>query len=388
MREYVCLVLVAAIVTYAATPLLRSVAVRLHAFTPVRDRDVHDEPIPRLGGVAMLLGFAAAMLVASALPFSSQMFRTGELWGVLAGAIVVCLVGAIDDVHELDWLVKLAGQLVAAGLMAFMGVQLFSLPFGSTVVLPAPLLVGLTIFFVILASNAVNFIDGLDGLAAGIVGVAAVSFFGYAYLISKSYSPPNVFTAAAFISAALVGVCLGFLPHNFHPARIFMGDSGALLLGLLLAAAMISITGTVTGADVSRNAVVALLAPLVVPLSIMLLPLVDVGMAIVRRTRRGQRPWQPDAQHLHHRMLRFGHGHRRAVMVLWCWAAAVSFGAVAFVFVPPVTALAALVGMSLAALLLTVWLPRATVAGRHPSSAPEAPAGTDGGPGLSDDTGS
>lgn len=374
MREYAFFVLVAAIVTYAATPLLHRLAIRLRAFTPVRDRDVHDEPIPRLGGVSMLLGFAAAMLVASVLPFSSQMFRTGELWGVLAGAVVVCLVGAIDDVHELDWMVKLAGQLVAAGIMAFMGVQLFSLPVGSTLVLPAPVLVGLTIFFVILASNAVNFVDGLDGLAAGIVGVAATSFFAYAYLIARSYSPPNVFTSAAFISAALIGVCIGFLPHNFHPARIFMGDSGALLLGLLLAAAMISVTGTVTGADVSRNSAVALLAPLVVPLSIMLLPLVDVVLAVIRRTRRGQRPWQADAQHLHHRMLRFGHGHRRAVLVLWCWAAAASFGAVAFVFVPPGTAALALIGMCLAALVLTVWLPRATVAGRAPRHMPHPPS--------------
>lgn len=372
MREYAFLILVAAIVTYAATPLLRTLAVRLGAFTPVRDRDVHDEPIPRLGGVSMLLGFGAAMLVASVLPFSSQMFRTGELWGVLAGALVVCFVGAIDDVHELDWLVKLAGQLVAAGIMAFMGVQLFSLPVGSTLVLPAPVLVGLTIFFVILATNAVNFVDGLDGLAAGIVGVAATSFFLYAYLVSKSYSPPNVFTSAAFISAALIGVCLGFLPHNFHPARIFMGDSGALLLGLLLAAAMISITGTVTGADVSTNATVALLAPLVVPLSIMLLPLLDVGLAVIRRTRRGQRPWQPDAQHLHHRMLQFGHGHRRAVLVLWCWAAAVSFGAVGFVFASPRAATLLLVGMCAAALVLTLWLPRMTVAGRAPQPDDEA----------------
>ena len=177
MREFLFVVVIAAIVTYAATPLLRWLAVRWRAFTPVRDRDVHSVPIPRLGGVAMLLGFGAATLVASVLPFSKQMFDGGELKGVLLGAVIVCAIGAIDDIHELDWLVKLAGQLVAAGVMAFNGVQLFSLPLGETVILPAPLLVALTIFFVILATNAVNFVDGLDGLAAGIVGIAALSFF-------------------------------------------------------------------------------------------------------------------------------------------------------------------------------------------------------------------
>ena len=366
MREYLFIVVIAAVVTYAATPAMRALAVRFRAFTPVRDRDVHSVPIPRLGGVSMLLGFGAATLVASVLPFSRQMFDGPELKGILYGAIIVCIVGAIDDVKELDWLLKLAGQLLAAGIMAFQGVQLFSLPLGETLVLPGPLLVGLTIFFVILATNAVNFVDGLDGLATGIVGIAALSFFAYAYLIARSYSPPNVFTSAAFISAALVGVCMGFLPHNFHPARIFMGDSGALLLGLLLAAAMISITGTVTGSEVSTNPTAALLLPLVVPASILLLPVLDVVLAVVRRTRRGQSPFKPDAQHLHHRMLMWGHGHRRAVLLLWFWAAVAAFGSVSFVFLVPGLALALTVVMALLAAGLTFWLPRARVAGRAP----------------------
>lgn len=374
MREYLFIVIVAAIVTYAATPLLRSVAVRLRAFTPVRDRDVHSHPIPRLGGVSMFLGFAAATLVASVLPFSRQMFNGPELRGVLIGGAIVCLVGAIDDVRELDWMIKLAGQLLAAGIMAFQGVQLFSIPLGETVVLPAPLLIALTIFFVILATNAVNFVDGLDGLATGIVAIAAVSFFGYAYLIARSYSPPNVFTSAAFISAALVGVCLGFLPHNFHPARIFMGDSGALFLGLLLAAAMISITGTITGSEVSTNPVSAFVLPLVVPFSILLLPVLDVVLAVIRRTRRGQSPFKPDAQHLHHRMLMWGHGHRRAVLLLWFWAAVAAFGSVSFVFLPPQPAVGLVLVMAALAGFLTFWLPKATIAGRAPADlGPDSP---------------
>ena len=262
--------------------------------------------------MAIFLGFAASMLAASHLPFLRQVFDTGELRGVLWGAAIVCLVGAIDDIRELDWLTKMAGQMIAAGIMAFQGVQFFSLPLFGVTVLPAPILVALTIITVVVCTNAVNFIDGLDGLAAGVVGIAATSFFVYSYLISRSYDPPNVFSSATLISAALIGCCLGFLPHNFFPARLFMGDSGALLLGLLLAAATISTTGSVTPTDVSTNEVAATLLPLVLPFTIILLPLVDVVLAVVRRTRAGRRPWHPDAQHLHHRMLQIGHGHRRS----------------------------------------------------------------------------
>ena len=359
MREYLLVLMVAAVITYAATPLMRALAVRWGAFTPVRDRDVHASPIPRLGGVAIFLGFAASMLAASHLPFLRQVFETGpELKGVLWGAAIVCLLGAIDDIRELDWLTKMGGQMIAAGIMAFSGVQLYSLPIGGVTVLPPPIMVALTVLTVVVATNAVNFIDGLDGLAAGVVCIAATSFFVYSYLISRTYDPPNVFSSATFISAALIGCCLGFLPHNFHPARLFMGDSGALLLGLLLAAATISTTGTVTPSDVPANPVVAVLLPLVVPAAIILLPLVDVILAVVRRTRRGQRPWQPDAQHLHHRMLQIGHGHRRAVMLLWLWAAVAALGSVSFVFLEPTVATGGVLGVVLVALVLTLWLPR------------------------------
>ena len=367
MREYLLVLMVAAVITYAATPLLRAVAVRTGAFTPVRDRDVHDTPIPRLGGVAIFLGFAASMLAASALPRLGQVFETGpELKGVLYGAALVCLVGAIDDIRELDWLTKFGGQMIAAGIMAFGGVQLFQLPLGGITVLPAPIMVGLTVLTVIVSTNAVNFIDGLDGLAAGVVGIAATSFFVYSYLISRSYDPPNVFSSATFISAALIGCCLGFLPHNFHPARLFMGDSGALLLGLLLAAATISTTGSVTPTDVSTNEVAATLLPLVVPLAIIMLPVLDVFLAVVRRTRRGMRPWQPDAQHLHHQMLKIGHGHRRAVLLLWLWAAVAAFGSVSFVFLDARVAAAGVLVAVVVAVVLTVWLPRWAPPGHPP----------------------
>ncbi|MEX1907557.1 undecaprenyl/decaprenyl-phosphate alpha-N-acetylglucosaminyl 1-phosphate transferase [Janibacter sp. Y6] len=369
MREYLLVVLVALATTYLCVPAMRAIAVRTGAYTPVRSRDVHTVPIPRLGGVAILMGYAAATLLAWRLPFLSQVFETRELVGVLAAGAVVCLVGAIDDVRDLDPATKLGGQLLAAGIMAFSGVQFFSLPLGVVTVLPAPVLVILTIFVVVLATNAVNFIDGLDGLAAGTVAIAAGSFFVYSYIISASYNPPNVFSSATFISAAMLGCCLGFLPHNFFPARLFMGDSGALLLGLLLAAATISTTGAVNPSQVSDNPVAATILPLLVPIAIMLLPLLDVLFAVVRRTARGQSPFHPDAQHLHHRMLRIGHGHRRAVLLLWWWAFVVAAGSVSFVVVQPAElAAAGVLALLAVAVVLTVWLPRFSRPGHRPKT--------------------
>ncbi|UTT66920.1 undecaprenyl/decaprenyl-phosphate alpha-N-acetylglucosaminyl 1-phosphate transferase [Janibacter sp. CX7] len=368
MREYLFVFLVALATTYVLVPLMRTIAVRVGAFTEVRERDVHVVPIPRLGGVAMFFGYAAATLAASRMPFLRQVFETGELIGILVGAAVVCLVGAIDDVKELDALTKLGGQLVAAAIIAFAGVQFFSLPLGTVTVLPAPLLVLLTIFVVVLCINAVNFIDGLDGLAAGLVAIAAGAFFIYSYLISGSYDPPNVFSSATFVSAALAGCCLGFLPHNVFPAKLFMGDSGALLLGLLLAAATISNVGQINPDQVSANALAATVLPLLIPISIMLLPLLDVVWAVARRTARGQRPWDADSQHLHHRMLQIGHGHRRAVLLLWLWAAVVALGAVSLVFLPLLVAGIGGVVMLVVAAVLTIWLPRFSRPGHRPKT--------------------
>lgn len=360
MREYLLVFVVAAAMTYAATPLVRWVAIRVGSFTAVRERDVHAVPIPRLGGVAMLVGFAAAMLTASQLPYLSQLFQTGELRGVLLGATVICVLGAIDDIHELDWLTKLAGQMIAAGIMAFGGVQLLSLPLGGVTVLPAQILVPLTIVIVVISTNAVNFVDGLDGLAAGIVGISALAFFAWSYLISRSYDPPNVFSSATFITAALVGICVGFLPHNFHPARLFMGDAGALLLGLLLAAATISMTGSIDPSSSLSNTslAAAYLLPVVLPLAILTVPLLDVVLAVVRRLRAGQAPWTPDAHHLHHRMLEIGHTHRRAVLLLYLWSAIVALGAVSFAFVEGWVAITLIAVIAASALVLTWGLPR------------------------------
>ena len=273
--------------------------------------------------------------MASVLPFSKQMFEGPELTRVLFGAVIVCLVGAIDDVHELDWLLKLLATARGRdhGLQGCNSSRCRSRDprAACTVVGHAH-----TIFFVILATNAVNFVDGLDGLATGIVGIAALSFFVYAYPSSRAATVRRTSSPRLPSSLPPWSACVWDSSHNFHPARIFMGTA-ALCFGLLLAAAMISITGTPTGAQVSANLTAALVLPLLVPISILLLPVLDVVLAVIRRTRRGQSPFKLDAQHLHHRMLMWGHGHRRAVLLLWFWAAVAAFGW-SFLRLPPTVA--------------------------------------------------
>lgn len=349
--------LTAAIVTYLATPLVRRLALMVGAITAVRDRDVHSVPIPRLGGVAMLIGFAAAVVLGSLLPYHGQLYDdTPRLWGVLAAAVLITALGAVDDVRDLDWLTKLAGQVLAGGIMAFYGVRLLSLPIlGVVTYLPTPVMVTLTILVVVISTNAVNFIDGLDGLAAGVVLIAAAAFFGWTYLVSRNFDPPNVFSEATFISAAIIGVCLGFLPHNFHPARLFMGDAGALLLGLLLAAATISMTGSVdpSSSMASASAATAILLPLAIPLAILALPFLDIVLAVFRRTRAGQLPWKPDRGHLHHRLLDIGHSHRRAVILLYLWSLLIAAGTVSFAYLPVWLSVGGIVVLLVVAIVLT-----------------------------------
>ncbi len=341
MRAYLFVMLVAAAVTYLMTPLVRRIARRIGAITPVRDRDVHTVPIPRMGGLAMLIGFAVAMIAASRMPFLSQIFAGGGApWGVLLGATAVCVLGIVDDLWSLDAVTKLAGQAVAAVLMSWKGVQLVSLPIAGVTIPSSGMLLVLTVLIVVLTINAVNFVDGLDGLAAGIIGIAASAFFVYSYLLSKDAPAPSDYSSlASLVTSALVGVCLGFLPHNFNPARVFMGDSGSMLIGLLLASATIAVTGQVDPTVVSKAKIVPAFFPLVLPLAVMALPLIDLLLAVVRRTRAGRMPWQPDKMHLHHRMLALGHSHARAVLIMYVWTAIVAFGVASVAFVTPVAAL-------------------------------------------------
>ncbi len=361
MREYLLICVVAGIVTFVTTPAVRWAATRFGAVTPVRGRDVHSVPIPRLGGVAMLVGFGIAELVASRLPYLSELFHgpgRSQLISVFVAAVLITAIGALDDFRGLDPLTKLAGQAIAAGVMAYGGVLLVSLPIANTyTVLPEPVLVCLTIFIVLAMTNAVNFADGLDGLAAGFVAIAASAFFLWAYSYAPHYEPGGAFSTAAFLSAATIGCCLGFLPHNFHPAKLFMGDAGSLLLGLLVSASTITVTGHFDpSADVSGNqATFAFWLPIALPLLILALPVLDVILAIIRR---GPKFWRPDAKHLHHRMLQMGHPHRRAVLLLYLWSASIALGVLSFTYVPAMAAIGLLVGMLAICLLLTWGLPK------------------------------
>ena len=335
MRVYLLIMAIAAVATYLLVPVVKRLALLLGAITQVRERDVHTLPIPRLGGVAMYLGFSAAILIASRIPYLSGVFPRGSaIWGVLLGAGFMCLVGAIDDVWELVWYAKLAGEVLAAGTMAWQGVQLVTVPFMGLTVGSTRLTLFITTIVMVIVANAVNFVDGLDGLAAGIVGIAGLAFFVYSYTLTRDASPSDYASAACVVVAAVVGICAGFLPHNFHRARIFMGDSGALMLGVLIAAAGILVTGQIDPANTSPGYALPAVMPLLVPAAVIFLPLLDFTWAVVRRLARGQSPFAADAGHLHHRLLRRGHSHAGAVLILYMWAAVASLTCVALVRFP------------------------------------------------------
>jgi UDP-GlcNAc:undecaprenyl-phosphate/decaprenyl-phosphate GlcNAc-1-phosphate transferase len=250
MREYLLVFVTAFAVTYLLAVLARELAMRFGAFAKVRDRDVHEVPIPYFGGVAMLAGLAAAILVASKLPFLGHSPDRGHIFhdarAILVGGALICLVGVLDDIYELDAITKLAGQVLAAGVVVIQGVQLLWLPLpgGGSVsmfTLGGSQSALLTVIIIVATTNAVNFVDGLDGLAAGVVGIGAAAFFSFSVLLIF-VNGQAIFTTAAMLTAALAGACIGFLPHNFWPARMFMGDSGALLIGLMLPAARTAAT--------------------------------------------------------------------------------------------------------------------------------------------------
>jgi UDP-GlcNAc:undecaprenyl-phosphate GlcNAc-1-phosphate transferase len=334
VREYLLTAVIAAAVTYLLTPLVRVLAVRLGAMAPIRARDVHLEPTPRWGGIAMLGGMLVALLVAYHLPLLHHAFQNGrDVIAIASGAILITLLGIADDIWQLDALTKLAGQALAAAVMVSQGVQLLWLPIHGILALPPVVGPFLTVLVVLIAINAVNFVDGLDGLAAGIVAISASSFFAYSYLLAvvHGFSRAN---AATLITSILVGICIGFLPHNVSPARIFMGDSGAMLLGLLLASAVISLTGGLDANGLSAENLAPALLPLLLPIAILAIPLIDMGWAIIRRTSKGRSPFAPDKAHLHHRLLNIGHSQKQAAFVLYLWTAAIAFPFSAAAFLP------------------------------------------------------
>lgn len=367
MREYFLVFLVAASVTYLLTVIAREIALRLGAVAQVRDRDMHAVPIPYLGGLAMLGGLGAAYVVARELPFLSLsapiVFRDAGVV-IIAGGLI-CMVGVLDDLLELDALTKLGGQVLAAGFLIAFNVQYlyFPAPGGGLFSLDRSQAALLTVLTVVATVNAVNFIDGLDGLAAGVVGIGATAFFLFSYQIAN-LNNQSLGVTAALLSAAVGGVCAGFIPHNFYPARLFMGDSGSMLLGLVLSASALTLTGQFSASDVTRGgggseaSLLPTLLPIVVPLSILIVPFADLALAVIRRTRRGEMFYHPDKQHLHHRMLEIGHSHRRAVLIIWLWAGLVGFGSVLASLYAGGWTWAALAVWFLVTVVLTFVLPR------------------------------
>ncbi|WP_299051455.1 MraY family glycosyltransferase [uncultured Nocardioides sp.] len=367
MREYLVVFLVAGAVTYLLTVFAREIALRTNAVAAVRDRDVHAEPIPYLGGLALLGGLVAAYVVARELPFlsTSQDFVFQDAGVVLVAGALICAVGVVDDIFELDALTKLGGQVLASGLLIYFGVRYYYVldrDGGQISLVPSQGAL-LTVLVVVATVNAVNFVDGLDGLAAGVVGIGAASFFLFCYQLTVINDATRA-TTAALLSAALAGACVGFLVHNSHPARIFMGDSGSMLIGLVLSASTLTLTGQFSASELSTAqgtgpGFLPVILPVLLPVAILIVPLVDLLLAVLRRTRAGRSPFAPDKQHLHHRLLEIGHSHRRAVLLMWLWAALIGFGTVlASLYQGPLmwTSLAVMVVVTLA---LTFVVPNA-----------------------------
>ena len=302
------------------------------AFMHVRKRDVHTEITPRWGGLSMWIAMSLTFLVVNHLPLVGKSFGR-EATGIFLAGTFIMLLGAIDDRYDLDSITKFAGQAVAAGILLLHGVQILWLPINGIYTLPPSIGQLLTILFVMVVINAVNFVDGLDGLATGIVAICAGSFFAYSYLLAviNGFSRAG---APSLITAVLIGMCVGFLPHNYHPARIFMGDSGAMFLGLLLSAAAITLTGQIDANAVTDRGSGTALLPLLLPFTILAIPLIDLVLAIFRRVRAGRSPFAADSEHLHHQLLKMGNTHRRTTFILYVFTAMFAIPPVVAAFTP------------------------------------------------------
>lgn len=334
MKYYVLVLLVIAVVTFALSWAVWRVSLRFELYPEIRDRDVHTRPTPRLGGVAMFLGVLAAFALSSQLPYFAIVWSDpARVWSVIGAMALTVVVGVADDLWDLDWMIKLGAQFLAAGIVVgFGGIQIFVIPFGDLGVLSSWQSFALSVLAIVIVMNAINFIDGLDGLVAGVALIANGIFFAYSYMVVRDQGASSYSNLALFIAIVLGAVCLGFLPFNWNPARMFMGDSGALMIGLLMATAAIALTGSLDPGMLGdhqvfgRSQLLGAFLPILLPVVVVLLPLLDFGMAVVRRMARGRSPFSPDRKHLHHRMLDMGHSDRDAVLVFYAWTAIVGLG--------------------------------------------------------------
>ncbi|MGY2745819.1 MraY family glycosyltransferase [Pseudarthrobacter sp. O4] len=337
MIMYLLMALTAAVVSYAATWGARLVGNKLELFSPIRSRDMHSTPISRLGGLGIFAGFLVALLIASKSFFVKDIFRNNDApWGILAGAAVIVLVGVADDLLDLRWWVKLIGQSAAALVVAIWGVRMTIIPFiPEPIVVENPtLVIILTAGLIVTTMNAFNFIDGLDGLAAGVAIIGGAAFFLTAYWVHRNSDVLDKSDLATLLTAVLVGSCVGFLPHNWFPSKIFMGDSGAMLIGLLMASAGVVSTGQIGSGLYDRANGIPTIIPILLPFAVLFLPLLDLSLAVVRRTALGRSPWSADRGHLHHKLLDIGYSHRGAVVLMYLWTCILAFGGLAFAIFP------------------------------------------------------
>ena len=358
MWTLVLMVIVTALVTFGLSYWVLRFGLKYKLYPAIRERDVHTRPTPRLGGVAMYLGVVIAFLVAWQLPFFRVVFANpGPVWAILGAATLTVIVGVADDLWDLDWTIKLAAQILVAGLVAWQGVQILSLPIGGITVGSPYMSLIITILAIVLVMNAVNFIDGLDGLVAGVAIIANGVFLVYSYLLARLTSPSNYFNLASLIAAVLVGACLGFIPYNWHRAKMFMGDGGSMLVGLLMATSAIAVTGQIDPGELGRSQLLPAFLPIVLPFAILLLPLTDFALAVIRRLKAGKSPFSADRLHLHHRLLDMGHTHVMAVIVFYAWTAVVSVGLLLFFVIKPYWIAAVILIAGLAVCVLITFFP-------------------------------
>ncbi len=358
MRDYLIVMTVSIAATAASVPWLRALSRRVGAMAHPSDRSVHANPTPLLGGVALFIGLLAGVAVAALLPGLRPLFETPtNIVGVLVAATVMFVTGLVDDIRDVSPPAKLAGMVLSGSVLTLVGLTViyFRVPFLGFTVLPPDLSALVSVLWVVVLANAVNLIDGLDGLAAGIVAIASLAFFLYGWRLLE-VGVIDVSNVGLLVAVITAGACIGFLPFNFNPASIFMGDSGALLLGLLLASSTIAVGGQ--SDDPFSGQSWFFFAPLVIPLFILGVPLLDTAFAIVRRATRRSGVATADKAHLHHRLMDLGHGHRRTVAILWAWTALLS----AFVLVPVFTdrgnGIVPLGLLALGLLLFTAFAPR------------------------------
>ncbi|MGI8939149.1 MAG: glycosyltransferase family 4 protein [Iamia sp.] len=311
-------------ITLVLTPVAGWVARRVGALAQPDERKVHEVPTPYLGGLAMLLGLVGALAVAWQMDAFSAIFAAPRASiGVTLGAVIACAVGTIDDLRPVSPPAKMSGLVLAGCTLYLLGasVVILPLPFLDQVLLSPDMAPLVTVLWVLVVANATNFIDGLDGLAAGIVAIAAGAFFLYGHRVAGEAAVIRPDNPSPMLAVIIVGICVGFLPYNFHPARIFMGDGGALMLGVLMAGSTMLVGGQ--SPNQFSGQVVFFYLPLI-PIVIMGVPILDTLWAIIRRARKGQSPAHADKDHLHHRLMRLGHGQRRSVLILWTWTGLLS----------------------------------------------------------------